>query len=88
MGPSSCPTANWFAESVPQDVVLDTRFGRYRSSVKIEGNRILYQRTMEHFAGRFPASDYAELVKFYDAMYKADRAKMVLVKNETTPKSF
>lgn len=76
------------AESVPQDVQLDTRFGRYRSSVKIDGNRILYQRTMEHFAGRFPASDYAELVKFYDAMYKADRAKMVLVKNETTPKSF
>lgn len=80
--------AGYTAESVPQDVVLDTRFGRYRSSVKIEGNRILYQRTMEHFAGRFPASDYAELVKFYDAMYKADRAKMVLVKNETTPKSF
>lgn len=80
--------AGYTAESVPPDVVLDTRFGRYRSSVKIEGNRILYQRTMEHFAGRFPASDYAELVKFYDAMYKADRAKMVLVKNETTPKSF
>jgi transglutaminase-like putative cysteine protease len=80
--------AGYTAESVPPDVVLDTRFGRYRSSVKIEGNRILYQRTMEHFAGRFPAADYAELVKFYDAMYKADRAKMVLVKNETTPKSF
>ncbi len=80
--------AGYTAESMPQDVVLDTRFGRYRSSVKIDGNRILYQRTMEHFAGRFPAGDYAELVKFYDAMYKADRAKIVLVKNETTPKSF
>jgi len=80
--------AGYSAESVPQDVVLDTKFGRYRSAVKFEGNRILYYRSMVHFAGRFPASDYAELVKFYDAMYKADRAKMVLVKNESTPKSF
>jgi Domain of Unknown Function with PDB structure (DUF3857) len=76
------------AESVPQDVVLDTKFGRFRSSVKIDGNRILYYRNMEHFSGKFPAKEYAELVKFYDAMYKADRAKLVLVKTETTPKSF
>lgn len=80
--------AGYTAESVPPDVILDTKFGRFRSSVKIEGNRILYFRSLDHFAGKFPANEYAELVKFYDAMYKADRAKLVLVKSETTPKSF
>ncbi len=80
--------AGYTAESVPPDVILDTKFGRYRSSVKIEGNRILYFRTMEHFSGTFPAKEFADLVKFYDAMYKADRARLVLVKSETTPKSF
>ena len=80
--------AGYTAESVPPDVVLETKFGRYRSSVKIDGNRILYFRNMEHFAGKFPAKEFAELVKFYEAMYKADRAKLVLVKNEVTPKSF
>lgn len=80
--------AGYSVESVPQEVVLDTKFGRFRSSVKMEGNRILYYRSLDHYAGKFPAKEYAELVKFYDAMYKADRAKLVLVKNETTPKSF
>ncbi len=80
--------AGYTAESVPTDVVLETRFGKYRSTVKIEGNRILYFRTMEHFAGNFAAKEYAELVKFYEAMYKADRARLVLVKSESTPKSF
>ncbi|HRG24826.1 MAG TPA: DUF3857 and transglutaminase domain-containing protein [Chitinophagaceae bacterium] len=80
--------AGYTAESVPTDVVLETRFGKYRSTVKIDGNRILYSRTMEHFAGNFAAKEYADLVKFYDAMYKADRARLVLVKSESTPKSF
>ena len=80
--------AGYTAESVPTDVVLETRFGKYRSTVKIDGNRILYFRTMEHFAGNFAAKEYAELVKFYEAMYKADRARLVLVKSESTPKSF
>lgn len=80
--------AGYTTESVPPDMVLDTKFGRYRSSVKVENNRILYFRKIEHLAGKFPAKDYPELVKFYDAMYKADRAKLVLVKNEAAPKSF
>lgn len=80
--------AGYTAESVPADVVLETKFGRYRSTVRIEGTRILYFRNMEHFAGKFPANEYAELVKFYEAMYKADRARLVLVKTESTPKSF
>jgi hypothetical protein len=80
--------AGYTTESVPPDMVLDTKFGRYRSSVKVENNRILYFREIEHLAGKFPAKDYPELVKFYDAMYKADRAKLVLVKNEAAPKSF
>ena len=80
--------AGYTTESVPPDMLLDTKFGRYRSSVKIENNRILYFRSIEHLAGKFPAKDYPELVKFYDAMYKADRAKLVLVKTEQGTKGF
>lgn len=80
--------AGYTTESVPPDMLLDTKFGRYRSSVKIENNRILYFRSIEHRAGKFPAKDYPELVKFYDAMYKADRAKLVLVKTEQGTKGF
>ncbi|MBI3139182.1 MAG: DUF3857 domain-containing protein [Sphingobacteriales bacterium] len=80
--------AGYSAESVPAEISLSTKFGNYQSRVKVEGNRITYYRSIEHFSGTYPAKDYADLVKFYDAMYKADRNKLVLVKNETAAKGF
>lgn len=70
-------------ESVPPDIHLQTPFGNYHSSVKLEGNTLRYSRKVERFSGRFPVKDYEALVKFYDAMYKADRARLVLVKEDT-----
>ena len=67
-------------EAIPQDITVTSKFGKYSSFVKLKDNRIYYYRNMEHYSGRFPATDYPELVKFYDAAYKADRAKVVLVK--------
>lgn len=69
-------------ESMPQDVSIDSKFGKYRSSVKLNGNKLIYYRYLEHSGGRFPAKDYADLVRFYEAIYKADRNKVVLVKNQ------
>lgn len=80
--------AGYTAESIPQDVSLSSQFGKYNCSVKLDGNKLRYYRSIEHYGGTYPAKDYAALVKFYDAMYKADRNKVVLVKNESTPKSF
>ncbi|MBC7872991.1 MAG: DUF3857 domain-containing protein [Ferruginibacter sp.] len=72
------------AESIPQDISLKNKFGKYNCSVKLLGNKLFYYRTIERYAGRFPAKDYPELVRFYEATYKADRNKVVLVKNEAT----
>ena len=69
-------------ESVPQNVTIDSKFGKYSSQLKMEGNKIIYYRMHEKPEGRFPAKDYNELVKFQDQIYKADRAKIVLVKKE------
>ncbi len=70
------------AESMPQDVSFSNKFGKYQSSVKLSGNKLIYTRSLEHFAGRYPAADYAGLVKFYEVIYKADRSKVVLIKKE------
>jgi transglutaminase-like putative cysteine protease len=67
-------------ESLPSPVTVETKFGRYSNSVKMEGNKVYYYRKMENFSGRYPAKDYASLVSFYDAIYKADRNRVVLVK--------
>ncbi|MEO5595383.1 MAG: hypothetical protein ABIR15_20670, partial [Chitinophagaceae bacterium] len=74
--------AGYSPESLPQPVKIEGRFGKYASSVKVDGDKIYYSRLYEKNKNRFPASDYSELVKFQDQIYKADRAKVVLVKKE------
>jgi transglutaminase-like putative cysteine protease len=73
--------AGYSPESIPQDVHIDTKFGRYNASVKVQGDKITYYRSNEKIGGRFPASDYAGIVKFYEQLYKADHSRVVLVKN-------
>jgi Domain of Unknown Function with PDB structure (DUF3857)/Transglutaminase-like superfamily len=69
-------------ESMPQDITVKSQFGQYNCSVKLAGSKLLYYRSMEYDGGHFPAKDYEDLVKFYETIYKADRNKVVLVKNE------
>ncbi len=74
--------SGYLPESIPAAVKIDGRFGKYSSSYKVEGDNIYYTRVQEKSRGRFPAGDYAELVKFQEQIYKADRARIVLVKKE------
>lgn len=68
------------SEALPKDVVLKTKFGTYSSTVQLTANKLSYLRTREQYSGRFPPKDKEELTKFLDAIYKADRSRMVLVK--------
>lgn len=74
--------AGYVVESLPQPVKLQTPFGAYSSSVKIENDKLVYVRVREQASGRFPSSAYDDLVKYYSAIYKADNARVVLVKKE------
>jgi len=70
------------AETIPKDVSVKSRFGQYSCSVKLAGNKLYYYRNIERFSGRFPANSYEDLRQFWEAIYKADRNRVVLVKNE------
>lgn len=70
------------AEALPADVSLSTVFGTYKSTTKLKDGKIFYYRRMEQSGGRFPASDYTQLVKFYETVYKADRSRIVLIKTK------
>ncbi len=67
-------------EAMPKDVSVSSVFGRYNSKVRLVDNEIIYYRSMEKLSGEFPPNAYADLVKFYEQIYKADREKVVLVK--------
>jgi hypothetical protein len=72
--------AGYKPESIPQDAIIESKFGKYKCTVKLDQNRIIYTRSMQQFSGLFPKTDYIEMIKFYDAIYKADRNKLVLIK--------
>ena len=50
--------------------------------------KLNYFRTIKHNGGRSPAKEYGDGVKFYEAIYKADRSRLVLVKKEESLKAF
>ena len=69
-------------EALPSDKKIESKFGKYISSVKVMPDKIIYYRCHEQYSGIFSAADYANLVDYYDQIYKADRAKIVLAKKE------
>lgn len=69
-------------ESMPKDISINNKFGDYRVHFEVSGDKIFFTRYYKRNEGTFPPSDYSGLVKFYDDMYKADRSKIVFVKNE------
>lgn len=74
--------AGYSIEAMPKNVSLNSKFGKYEIHFSINANTIKLTRQYERTEGRFPPSDYAEFVKFYDDIYKADRSKIVFVKKE------
>ncbi|MDB5207426.1 MAG: hypothetical protein JWR72_2501 [Flavisolibacter sp.] len=74
--------AGYNLEAVQPDVALKTKFGSYSSKVKLEGDKIIYYRSIEQWSGRYPATDGTAIADFYSTIYKADRSRVVLVKKE------
>ncbi|SKA03253.1 DUF3857 domain-containing transglutaminase family protein [Sediminibacterium ginsengisoli] len=70
-------------EALPKPADITNRFGRYSINCTVTGNRIILVRKHQQDAGKFPAGDYPELVKYFEELYKADRARVVLVKKES-----
>lgn len=80
--------AGFSPEAKPENILIDTKFGKYQSITSMRENKLFHYRSLERYEGRFPASDYNELVEFYDKIYKADRSRMVLVREEVPLKAF
>ena len=72
----------YMLEAQPQNSNLSSKFGTYKVNYTVTGNTLQLIRLKERTVSLFPASDYAELAKFLDAMYKTDRARVVFVKKE------
>ncbi len=69
-------------ETLPKDVSLNEKWGKYKISFSVSNNTINVLRTNESYEGDYPVSDYPAFAKYMDDIYKTDRSKVVLVKKE------
>ncbi len=72
---------NFKVEYKPEDVSVKTVFGEYHTTVSVNKHEIVYTRNRKMNKGVFPPESYDELISFYKKMVKADRMKLVLVKD-------
>ena len=73
--------ATYEVESLPSEKKYITKFGGYTTKVKVNGENIIYIRKLYVEKGIFPASDYQDFYNIRKKIKKADKAKLVLVKN-------
>ncbi len=74
--------AGYQPEAIPENINIDSKFGKYSAAVKVSPDKIVYYRRYEESVNHFPPKDYPDLVKFYERLYKADHNRIVLVKKE------
>ncbi|MFY7652895.1 MAG: transglutaminase domain-containing protein, partial [Chitinophagaceae bacterium] len=72
----------YLLESAPKSVVAQSKYGSYRISYQYSGNTIQLIREQLQEKGVYPPSEYSNIVKYFDDLYKADRGKMIFVKKE------
>lgn len=74
--------AGYTLEAIPKDVSIHNQFGIFDMTYKVNDNRIDVIRSQVREREIFPASEYPSLVKYFDAVYKADHSRIVFVKKE------
>ena len=71
---------NYQFESVPKTVSIHNQFGDFEMSFNVTNNRVEVIRSQTRNISQFPAADYADLVTYFDKIYKADHSNIVFVK--------
>ncbi|MBB6501850.1 DUF3857 domain-containing protein [Pedobacter cryoconitis] len=68
------------AEFVPQDILLESEFGKYTAKAVLKDNTIVYTRNQQMNSKKYTPEKYKDLVDFYKKIYLADKQKVVLAK--------
>lgn len=72
-------------EALPQAVALETKFGTYQNTVSETDGKLFIKRKLVLNGVQQPKEAYAEFIGFLKAVNKADKAKIVLVKDSVGP---
>lgn len=64
----------------PLDLSIDKPFGKYKASMHIMGNKLVYKRSLQINDGTYPKDAFADLVDFYQTVYEADNYTLTMEK--------
>lgn len=67
-----------FPEKIPQDVTLESEFGKYETHFIQNENILIFVRKLTVKEGRFSPDKYEAFISFVNAIYKKDRTRIVL----------
>jgi hypothetical protein len=67
-------------DEVPDAVAIESPYGAYRAAWKVSGQKIEFTQTLELKDVQAPASDYAKVRDFFERVYGASTASVVMVK--------
>lgn len=72
--------AGFQVDEMPDPLKLDTAFGTYATSYKVNDNQLVFTRTLTLRAATIPAAQYDSVRKFFASIRAAEQAPVVLAK--------
>ncbi|MBC5775499.1 DUF3857 domain-containing protein [Pontibacter sp. KCTC 32443] len=73
--------AGYTLEYKPNDANYSTEFGSFKTTTKVDGQKVMYVRTLEMNKGRYKPEAYTKMLEFMNNVVKADGQQLVFVKN-------
>ncbi len=67
-------------EKVPLNVSIDKPFGKFKATMELKGNQLIYERKLELIDGTYGRDTYQDLVDFYQEIVDADDYTVALIK--------
>lgn len=68
-------------ESIPENISIENKFGKYEIEYIVEENEIVYKRKILILNGTYPKTEYEAYRNFRKTTAKWDKSKIVLIKN-------
>ncbi|MBN1952969.1 MAG: DUF3857 domain-containing protein [Bacteroidales bacterium] len=74
--------SNFALEAIPENQVLTSKFGSYRTTVNVDGSVITYIRELNVAQGTFDSSEYPDFFDYIEKLSQLDKLQAVLVRKE------
>lgn len=73
--------AGYTLEYKPNDAAYNTEFGIFKTNTKVDGQKVVYVRTLQMHKGHYKPEAYAKMLEFMNSIVKSDSQQLVFVKN-------